>query len=333
MQGELNNITPDQEFAKRPVSIGVILTNARKHAALSQADVAAQINLSTDTIKALEEDTYKELPEPTYTRGYLRNYARTVGIDAEDLISLYRQQHRTESKIVLTPGLRSEHSRIIFGGAAAILIILVSLLVAWWMQVARTPEQNVELASDHAVTTFSTLENDNTAQASNIQTNDGSEAEASSMEKVLGKIPLSEQETAAHTTPDEQLIADVEQTTEKAIEIEDDPQNLELVELIEIEDDPQDPELVKLNDGTDILTVTCVEESWIEIRDTDQNLLMYDLIELGAVRSLRGKVPFHVLLGNSPGVVIEVNGQRFDHSQYANSNRTARFQIPDGAFN
>ena len=82
-----------------------------------------------------------------------------------------------------------------------------------------------------------------------------------------------------------------------------------------------------------VLTVTFVEKSWTEIRDADSNTLMQGLIEPGVVKNLNGKPPFHIFLGNSPGVVIEVNGQYFDQSEFNRSNRTARFQVSGSSFN
>ena len=60
---------------------------------------------------------------------------------------------------------------------------------------------------------------------------------------------------------------------------------------------------------------------------------MQGLIEPGVVKDLNGRPPFQVFLGNSPGVVIEVNGQYFDQSQFNRSNRTARFQVSGSTFN
>jgi len=88
-----------------------------------------------------------------------------------------------------------------------------------------------------------------------------------------------------------------------------------------------------LDENADVLTVTYTDVSWTEIRDADLNLLMLGLIEPGTVRKLNGKAPCHVLLGNSPGVVVEFNGRRFDHSRFTKSNRTAKFQVSRGSFN
>ncbi|MEJ2115596.1 MAG: helix-turn-helix transcriptional regulator, partial [Gammaproteobacteria bacterium] len=73
MQEIKSNSTDIEGPPKKTVSIGALLVNARKNAALNQTDIAEQINLSKHIIEALEVDDYDNLPEPTYIRGYLRN--------------------------------------------------------------------------------------------------------------------------------------------------------------------------------------------------------------------------------------------------------------------
>ena len=64
------------------------------------------------------------------------------------------------------------------------------------------------------------------------------------------------------------------------------------------------------------LTMTFMDDSWIEVRDADMQLIMWDLMRSGAALEIKGKTPFEVLLGNSPDVVIHIDGERFDHSRF-----------------
>ena len=70
-----------------------MLVNARNAVALNQTDVAEQLNLPRHIIQALEADDFDNLPESTYIRGYLNNYARVVDLDAESLIKTYTEQY------------------------------------------------------------------------------------------------------------------------------------------------------------------------------------------------------------------------------------------------
>jgi cytoskeleton protein RodZ len=68
------------------------------------------------------------------------------------------------------------------------------------------------------------------------------------------------------------------------------------------------------------------EDSWVEVRTADGNKLVIDLLRKGDNRSVAGKAPLSVLLGNAAGVEIKVNGKPFDHRRYDRDN-IARFEI------
>jgi cytoskeleton protein RodZ len=64
-------------------SVGALLKGAREAAGLSQDAVAQQLKLAPRQVRAIEEDDYARLPGRTFVRGFVRNYARLVGLDPE----------------------------------------------------------------------------------------------------------------------------------------------------------------------------------------------------------------------------------------------------------
>jgi len=60
-----------------------LLKAAREAAGLSQDAVAQQLKLAPRQVRAIEEDDYARLPGRTFVRGFVRNYARLVGLDPE----------------------------------------------------------------------------------------------------------------------------------------------------------------------------------------------------------------------------------------------------------
>ncbi|MEE1558499.1 MAG: helix-turn-helix domain-containing protein, partial [Arenicellales bacterium] len=71
---------------------GQMLRGARELYGWHIEDVAAELNLLPHVVKALEADDYKQMAGWTYVVGYLRNYARLVGINIEDAIARHEQQ-------------------------------------------------------------------------------------------------------------------------------------------------------------------------------------------------------------------------------------------------
>ena len=64
---------------------GETLRVARQLASLSQEDIAGKLKLSPRQIAAIETGDWSALPERTFTRGFMRNYARLVGVDPDSL--------------------------------------------------------------------------------------------------------------------------------------------------------------------------------------------------------------------------------------------------------
>ena len=64
---------------------GETLRVARQLAGLSQEDIAGKLKLAPRQIAAIETGDWSALPERTFTRGFMRNYARLVGVDPDSL--------------------------------------------------------------------------------------------------------------------------------------------------------------------------------------------------------------------------------------------------------
>ena len=71
----------------RNLSPGEQLRNARQGYRWSVEDVAANLNLTVEMVKALESGDTEALPGPTFVRGYLRAYARLMEIDESTVLA------------------------------------------------------------------------------------------------------------------------------------------------------------------------------------------------------------------------------------------------------
>jgi cytoskeletal protein RodZ len=69
--------------------IGQILREARENKGLSLQDVQAKTRISIRYLEALENGQYSVLPTPVHVRGFLRNYARFLGLDPKPLLDRY----------------------------------------------------------------------------------------------------------------------------------------------------------------------------------------------------------------------------------------------------
>ncbi|MGH3164674.1 MAG: helix-turn-helix domain-containing protein, partial [Trebonia sp.] len=71
------------------MSIGGALTEARRRAGLTVADVSAHTRIRQPIIRAIEQDDFGACGGDFYARGHIRAIARTVGVDSEPLVREY----------------------------------------------------------------------------------------------------------------------------------------------------------------------------------------------------------------------------------------------------
>lgn len=69
--------------------IGHILREARENKGLTLEDVQVKTRINVRYLAALESGQYSALPTPVHARGFLRNYARFLGLDAQPLLDRY----------------------------------------------------------------------------------------------------------------------------------------------------------------------------------------------------------------------------------------------------
>jgi cytoskeleton protein RodZ len=112
---------------------GAQLREAREKRSLGIDKVASGLNLDASIIRALESDDSSTLPAPIFVQGYLRSYARLLGLPEDDIVRDYmRQSHeppplhviRVQDKggVVWLPSFRLLRN----------LLLLAVLLAAGW---------------------------------------------------------------------------------------------------------------------------------------------------------------------------------------------------------
>ncbi|UCG50899.1 MAG: helix-turn-helix domain-containing protein [Candidatus Latescibacterota bacterium] len=121
-------------------TVGELLKNERESKKLSLEDVNRDTRLSIDVIKMLEQDDFASFESEIYLKGFLRNYAKYLGLDAEHLLRMMEGQrggtqaaHGTLWDIeesVREERLKSPHvfTRFILPLLIIVILILVILL-------------------------------------------------------------------------------------------------------------------------------------------------------------------------------------------------------------
>lgn len=70
-----------------PRGVGETLKTAREEKALSVRDAAARLRLMARQIEAMEAEDFASLGQPVFARGFVRNYAKLLGLDEAVLLA------------------------------------------------------------------------------------------------------------------------------------------------------------------------------------------------------------------------------------------------------
>lgn len=127
-----------EDGIRENLSVGATLTRARLAAGMSINDVSQHIKLTAKQIEILESDGFDQLGL-VFSRGFVRNYARLLGLDANVLVQSIPNNTRNKNDpisihdehIPLTKGL-SRHWLVVVAIVLGLLIV-VPLLVYHWL--------------------------------------------------------------------------------------------------------------------------------------------------------------------------------------------------------
>lgn len=74
-------------------TVGTLLIEKRKEKDLEIKDVSLAIKIRSEYLLALEEGRYNVFRSEVYLTGFLKNYAKFLGIDTEKILAMYRREN------------------------------------------------------------------------------------------------------------------------------------------------------------------------------------------------------------------------------------------------
>ncbi len=138
-------------------SIGIKLKQTREERGYSLEQVARDTNIARRYIDALENEDFSVFPGDPYLIGFLRNYADYLGMDSQELVSLYRNLKLQEQPVPMEQ-LLDRRTRVplvpLFGIILAAAVVGVLVYVIGFTDFFRSPapaEAAAESAAETAV--------------------------------------------------------------------------------------------------------------------------------------------------------------------------------------
>ena len=307
--------------AHEPAAFGQQLMLAREKANMTLEVCAAALHLSEDIVDAIENSDLDRLPPVTFVQGYVRSYARLLGMHEETILAEFENEvpHEMESELhprsplpdeadSKTPVVRVVSIVLVIGAVALLLYAIFS----YYSEKSETIEKAArEEASDQAelpseaplvIEQHARIEDDELI------------VEESATEPVVTP-PITEAAPAeAEPAVTEQPVEEV-----KAEAVEDAEVAEEVGEIIA-------PEPAPIT-GNDVLVLETEEETWAEIVDASDIRMFYGTLVPGRRLELTGQTPFDVFLGNAPAASLSVNGNDVEMTKYTRSNNIAHFKV------
>lgn len=298
-------------MSENEATIGQILREAREVQGLRTEDVAARLRLMQRQIEAMEADDFESLGRPVFARGFVRNYARLLGLDAGTLLARM-EGPRTEPAPVHRPEPPLPRSWL---SSPWLILVLLGLLAAvavpvalyWWLNegedefVKQVPSamqvDPVRLDVPAPVATPADAPAPVEPAAA-----PATEPEAESP-AVPAPVPTPAPTPAPTSAP--------EPAAEPAAKL---PAEAGA---------PAAPAV-----AGSVLHFEFAEDSWVEVRDASGRMLHRQLNPAGSSVNVRGRPPFELVVGNAAQARMTYNGRTIDLKPFIGQT-VARFTLEE----
>lgn len=322
-------------------SPGRILRDGRERLNLTTKQVAERLRLRHQIVLDLEEDHFSRHVASTFTRGYLRAYARLVGVNDEQVLNAYEALGVSElSKPMQSFSRRtrqqSQDKRLMFL-TYIIGALIIGSAVIFWFQNSETEDADTAAAGAQQNLAERLVQQENEQAMPASENTDESlsstETEPSPSEPVIVDTSVLEinsarepepttqsTETVADATPPEQPEPEVaESAAGQASEGQQEPTTEPAInnEATSAEEPASEGELVLSFRG----------DTWIRIEDASGQAIAFGVKPGGHTTELSGQEPYQLTLGAPENVDLFYRGNQIDLSSFR-AGRVARLTIP-----
>jgi len=113
-------------------SIGAFLRRERELRQVSLEELVQITRVPLRMLQRIEEDRFEELPGDVFARGFLRSYARALGLDSEAVLARFAEGRQVETKAPppLLASLQTPERGRRFGIAIALVILVILFTLA-----------------------------------------------------------------------------------------------------------------------------------------------------------------------------------------------------------
>lgn len=211
--------------------IGTILKSSRLKSKKSLEEISSELCIRKIYLIALEEGDYETLPPIPYGVGYVRTYARYLGLNPERAVKLYKSASQTEEQNNENEEQeKAEVNKISSKHIVVGIISLLAIYAAWSfysnMNAAQTlPTQSIEEKNTNVEENMAekiTITSDSAPEIveNTVETEPETEVKETEIPETVEQTPIPEEPVAVEETVENNKVV-VEFTGESWVELKD----------------------------------------------------------------------------------------------------------------
>ncbi|HHR5884215.1 TPA: cytoskeleton protein RodZ [Providencia alcalifaciens] len=314
-------MTIENNTEQTSLTVGQLLSRAREHMGLTQEAVAERLCLKVSTVKEIEQDIHPAGVEPTFLRGYIRLYARMVGIPENDINSLLKSDVPAQAPNVSPMQSyslgkkRKKREGWLMKLTWLIVIILIAMIGIWWWQDHNAQQKDL-LTMANQNDLVLTQQDTSSEPVSNV-TVDAPLANNNSAEQAEPAPVLTDAQTTTTNTETDGV---------KTIPLPNAPQTIPSVDRVQA-DVTQTADMPAVTSNG--LTLNFSGQCWLEIRDANNKVLFSGMKNSGDKLELDGAQPYRLNIGAPANVTVQFQGKDVDLSRFIKAKRSAKFKLPE----
>ncbi|MBQ0266904.1 cytoskeleton protein RodZ [Providencia huaxiensis] len=313
-------MTIENNTEQTTTTVGQLLTQARERMGLTQDIVAERLCLKISTVKEIEQDIAPAGVEPTFLRGYIRLYARMVGISENEL----KTYLKTEEPVTLAKvspmqsyslgKKRKKREGWLMKLTWLIVIVLIAMVGVWWWQDHNA--QKNELVS---------IANQNDLILSQ-QNNSTTPVELSTSTEIVSTdtAPAAQENALELQVQEPVLTTDPITEPVRTIPLPNAPQSSVALDRTQ-NTETTDPVAV----SSQALVLNFTGQCWLEIRDANNKILFSGTKNNGDKLELDGSQPYRLNIGAPANVTVQFQGNAVDLSRFIKAKRPAKLKLPE----
>ncbi|WP_037586272.1 helix-turn-helix domain-containing protein [Stenoxybacter acetivorans] len=262
------------------LALGELLRQARENRFYSLGEIADNLKFSVRRIDALERGDYTGLPEPVFVKGFVRTYARFVGVNDTQVHHYLAQifpEEKTTPPVSATESKPAKKNYLNYQGDPVKksipkwvlgLFLLLAIIAVIYVWQSKSKQKNTETAAAAVSASVPVVETNN---VSVIPMEDANTASAASGQTAVAV-------TASESNLNGAAISDIAAASAATPPIQ-------------------------------TLLINLRHTSWLKVDDAKGETLYSQIAEAGVSLRFDGAAPYQIRIGNPNGVSMMLNGK------------------------